>query len=73
MVALLQAGVLTDDQLIDAAEVVAELGGDAQEAGHLVNCAILRASLPASADMKADQARSRFRVIQGIDGGNGDP
>lgn len=73
MVALLKADALSEDDLIEAAEAVADLGGDAEEAGHLVNCAILRASLPDLSDLKADEARSRFRVIGGGDGGNHTP
>jgi len=70
MVALLKSGTISDDDLIEAAEAVGESGGNAEEAGHLVNCAILRASLPSTPDIAADQARSRFRVISGGDGGN---
>lgn len=70
MVALLKADVITEDDLIEAAEAVGHAGGNAEEAGHMVNCAILRASLPDISDLKADQARSRFRVVEGGDGGN---
>ncbi len=70
MITLLRRGVLDEEDLVQAAASVSGMGGDADEAAHLVNCAIMRASLPAPSQLAADHARARFRVISSDDGGN---
>jgi len=72
MIALIRRGIMSEEELQEAAASVSDMGGDADEAAHLVNCAVLRASLPPRSQMVADRARARFRVISSDDGGNPD-
>lgn len=61
--ALLVKGVLSDDDIIEAADEL-ERQGEAT-AAHVLRCAVVEASAPSVADWKAERARKRFRVIEG--------